>query len=93
MESNDNLEGIETLLELGFTLTQISQLNRLRASYAEKEREQLLVEQRRLEFARWLVSTGRLTDELPAKTRAGRVRTPRTTKEDSAYTLGQRSLP
>lgn len=65
MESNENLDGIERLLELGFTLSQIERLCQLRR--VNPEREQTLAEQRRLEFARWLVATGRLTDELPTR--------------------------
>lgn len=58
MESN---RGYQRLLKLGFMPAQIECLRRLRDAYAE--REQIMTEQRRLEFARWLVSTGRLTDE------------------------------
>jgi len=52
----------ERLREFGLTLEQIESLGRLRSAYAE--RELIISERRRLEFARWLVSTGRLTDEL-----------------------------
>jgi hypothetical protein len=72
MESNENnVETLGSLLDLGFTSLQIERLTYLRNSYAEREQKQLLMEQRRLEFARWLVSTGRLTDEFPAKRRRG----------------------
>lgn len=59
MESN---KSYERLLKLGFRPTQIEHLHRLRSTYAE--REQIVTERRRLEFARWLVANGRLTDEL-----------------------------
>ncbi len=52
----------ENLKRLGLTPAQIESLCRLRSVYAEKEL--IAPERRRLEFARWLVSTGRLTDEL-----------------------------
>ncbi len=52
----------EDLRKHGLTPGQIESLRRLRKAYAE--RELIAVERRRLEFARWLVSTGRLTDEL-----------------------------
>lgn len=52
----------ENLRNLGLTPGQIESLCRLRKVYAE--REMIIAERRRLEFARWLVSTGRLTDEL-----------------------------
>lgn len=51
----------ESLAALGFIPNQIERLQRLRAIHDEKEQE----EQRRLEFVRWLVDTGRLTDEIP----------------------------
>ena len=50
------------LRKLGLTPAQIESLCQLRSVYAE--RELIFIEHRRLEFARWLVSTGRLTDEL-----------------------------
>lgn len=53
------------LLRLGFTQAQIEHLCYLQNTYAE--REQVRNERRHLEFARWLVSTGRLTDEFPEK--------------------------
>ncbi|HEU5376845.1 MAG TPA: hypothetical protein VFV38_15525 [Ktedonobacteraceae bacterium] len=71
MKNVESFNGVEHLCELGFTLSQIEQLNRLRSVYIEREQKQILAEQRRLEFARWLVSTGRLTDELPVKRRRG----------------------
>ena len=52
----------EDLRNLGLTTGQIESLERLRQVYAE--RELIATERRRLEFARWLVTTGRLTDEL-----------------------------
>lgn len=50
------------LLEVGFTQTQIERLSQFRQNYREKEKQQVLVELRRLEFVRWLVATGRITD-------------------------------
>lgn len=50
------------LRKLGLTSAQIESLCQLRSVY--EERELITVELRRLEFARWLVFTGRLTDEL-----------------------------
>ena len=61
-----NTEGVKEnhkgLLEVGFTLEQIERLSQFRRDYLERERQQALVELRRLEFQRWLVATGRLTD-------------------------------
>ena len=51
----------ENLAALGFAPEQIERLQQLHVIYHEKGQK----EQRRLEFVRWLVATGRLTDELP----------------------------
>ena len=59
MEGND---AYEKLKKLGLTPAQIESLCLLRSAYAEKEL--IAAELRRLEFARWLVLTGRLTDEI-----------------------------
>ena len=62
MEGN---KSYENLLEVGFMQEQIERLRQLRCIYIEREQVQITTERRRLEFARWLVSTGRLTDEIP----------------------------
>ena len=55
----------QRLLKLGFVPEQIERLRELRQSHARRKQAQTIAEQCRLEFARWLVATGRLTDELP----------------------------
>lgn len=55
-------ESHASLLEVGFTSAQIENLSQFRRDYLEKEKQQVLVELRRLEFMRWLVATGRLVD-------------------------------
>ena len=60
MESN---EAREMLCNVEFTDSEIEQLSRLRRDYIEKERVRTRAELRRLEFVRWLVSTGKLTEE------------------------------
>jgi hypothetical protein len=62
MESN---KSEEMLLERGFIPEQIERLRQLRYTYTERELVQITKERRRLEFARWLVCTGRLTDGFP----------------------------
>jgi len=66
-----NSEGVkqsrEALLQIGFTSTEIESLSQFRRDYLQREQQQILVELRRLEFVRWLVATGRLTDS-PDKT-------------------------
>lgn len=48
----------ENLLQAGFIPEEVKRLEKLRFILGEKEREEL----RRLDFVRWLVSTGRLTE-------------------------------
>jgi len=62
MNSEGVKESREGLLEAGFTSAQIEHLSQFRRDYLEREQLQVLVELRRLEFVRWLVATGRLTD-------------------------------
>ncbi|MBA2394548.1 MAG: hypothetical protein H0V70_17605 [Ktedonobacteraceae bacterium] len=51
-----------SLIMAGFTEKQVEHLNQFRRKQVEKEQMRILAEQRRLEFARWLVTNGRLTD-------------------------------
>ena len=44
-------ENRESLLEAGFTQAQIEQLSQLRRDHAQREKQQILAEQRRLELA------------------------------------------
>jgi hypothetical protein len=67
MGSQQSFEDFKKLHTSEFTQTQIERLTCLRRAYIEKERRHYLLEQRRLEFARWLVLHGRLTDGLPAR--------------------------
>lgn len=61
--NNQNVQqSYMNLLEVGFTQTQIKLLSQFRSNYIEQEKQQVLVELRRLEFVRWLVATGRMTD-------------------------------
>lgn len=53
------------LLRLGFIPEQIERLRQLRSAHMKSKQVQMVAEQRRLEFARWLVATGRLTDGFP----------------------------
>jgi hypothetical protein len=57
-------EALELLRRAGFTAPEIDRLCRLRRDYAESEMDQAPVDQRRLEFVRWLVVTGKLTDQI-----------------------------
>ncbi len=57
-------EALETLRRAGFTASEIDRLGRLRRDYAENEMDQARANLRRLEFVRWLVVTGKLTDQI-----------------------------
>ena len=60
----DGKEDHELLREHGFAEAEIDRLSRLRRDYNEKEGRQALTEHRRFEFARWLVLTGKLTEQI-----------------------------
>lgn len=57
-------EDREILLQVGFTAEEIDHLRELRRYYSEEEMNQMSIQQRRLEFVRWLVITGKLTDQI-----------------------------
>ncbi|HEU5318962.1 MAG TPA: hypothetical protein VFX49_22825 [Chloroflexota bacterium] len=52
------------LSELGFSAREGAALQSLRRRYVRGELNEISIEHRRLEFARWLVQHGRLTDYL-----------------------------
>lgn len=61
-----NLEqALVMLRKLGFSAQEIDRLIRFRRRYAQKsEMDQASLDLRHLEFVRWLVQTGKLTDQL-----------------------------
>lgn len=67
----DRKEDREILRKSGFAEHEVLQLSKLRTNYAEqtkRETEQAkretLADNRRLEFVRWLVSRGKLSDQI-----------------------------
>lgn len=54
----------ESLCEKGFTEAEIESLNNLRRNYKSEEESLRENQQRRLEFVRWLVLTGKMTENL-----------------------------
>jgi hypothetical protein len=61
----EHKEANEMLSNIGFTASEIERLQRLRSEYAEKKMSHMSPEDhRRLEFVRWLVTTGKLTDQI-----------------------------
>ena len=57
-------EDRSVLLKAGFTEVEKQRLSTLRRNLSEEGRNQELIEYRRLQFVRWLVTTGRLTERL-----------------------------
>ena len=60
----DRKEDREILRKGGFAEVEMNQLSRLRRDYNERARRQAAADHRRLEFIRWLVTTGKLTDQI-----------------------------
>ena len=60
----DRKEDRDMLRKVGFADVEMNRLIRLRKDHYEKERLLALAEHRRLEFVRWLVTIGKLTDQI-----------------------------
>jgi hypothetical protein len=60
----DRKDDREILRKGGFADGEIQRLSKLRQDHAERARLQERVDQRRLEFVRWLVTNGRLSDQI-----------------------------
>lgn len=54
----------EVLRKRGFTQQEIDRLSELRVALRERQRQEAAITRRRLEFVRWLVATGRITEQL-----------------------------
>lgn len=63
----DNKKSRYMLYKFGFNEDQVEDLRKLRAAYATKEIYITPADQRRMEFVRWLVSTGRLSETVKVK--------------------------
>ena len=59
-------EDLEILRKAGFTEAQINRISKLRRNLAEEGKYEELIEYRRLQFVRWLVTTGKLTEQVPS---------------------------
>jgi hypothetical protein len=65
MNQMNHEEALVMLRRQGFSAQEIGRLSRLRRVYTIKsEMDQASLDFRRLEFVRWLVMTGKLTDQL-----------------------------
>jgi hypothetical protein len=60
----DRKDDREILRRGGFAEGEMRRLSQLRRDYHEREKLLALEEHRRLEFVRWLVHTGKLTDQI-----------------------------
>ncbi len=57
-------EDIQILREAGFTEAEMRRLSELRRILAEEGKYLELADYRRLQFVRWLVATGKLTEQV-----------------------------
>jgi len=57
-------EDREILRKAGITEAEINRLSKLRRNLAEEGKYQDLIDYRRLQFVRWLVTTGKLTEHV-----------------------------
>ena len=55
-------EDREILQKASFSEAEMNRLSKLRTNLAEEGKYQELIDYRRLQFVRWLVSTGKLTE-------------------------------
>jgi hypothetical protein len=60
----DRKEDREMLRKVGFGEAEVLRLAKLRKHHTEKERLLALAEHRRMEFVRWLVTIGKITDQI-----------------------------
>ena len=57
-------EDREMLRKSGFAESEVDRLSKLRQERNERERLRIIAENHRLQFVRWLVVTGKLTDQI-----------------------------
>ncbi len=60
----DRKEDREILRKGGFAENEVTSLTQLRRNHAEHEKLLAQADHRRLEFIRWLVDAGKLTDQI-----------------------------
>ncbi len=64
MKQIDEAKAVDVLRRAGFTVSQIDRLSQLRRAYATSESDLTPLDYARLRFVRWLVTTGRLSDQI-----------------------------
>jgi len=60
----DRKDDREILRKGGFAEGEMQRLSKLRQDYAERNKLQELTDHRRMEFIRWLVTNGRISDQI-----------------------------
>lgn len=60
----DRKEDREMLRKVGFAEIEMNRLAQLRSDHNEREKSEAIANNRRLEFVRWLVSKGKLTEQI-----------------------------
>ena len=60
----DRKDDREFLRKGGFAEGEMQSLSKLRHDYDERTKRQAVADHRRMEFIRWLVSTGKLSDQI-----------------------------
>jgi hypothetical protein len=60
----DRKDDREILRKSGFAEGEMQRLSKLRQDYNEREKRRAIADHRRLEFIRWLVTTGKLSDQI-----------------------------
>ncbi len=60
----DRKDDRELLRKGGFAEGEVQRLNKLRQDYTERTKSQSIADHRRMEFVRWLVTTGKLSDQI-----------------------------
>lgn len=60
----DRKDDREILRKGGFAEGEMQRLSKLRQDYADQAKRQALADHRRLEFVRWLVTNGRLSEQI-----------------------------
>jgi hypothetical protein len=60
----DRKDDRDMLRKSGFAEDEVLLLSRLRVDYTERTKRQATADHRRLEFARWLVAKGRISEQI-----------------------------
>jgi len=90
MHQQHDEEALRALRKAGFTAVEIERLIQLRRDYGTSPLDQPALDYARLRFVRWLVTTGRLTDQLPEE--AAPRKPDQVQQEDTSNKLDQTPL-